>query len=295
VDISSAKTHLLLHSSAASTRPDPGWIACARSGRVAVQEVRLGSRDYEYRIMVLEPDGRWSAVTTWSEDLQAPDGWSPDSSSLLMDRFSPRSYARRFAVASATSPANVFVEAPVADQDIPQAVWSSDGSHIYALVPSRSRRMLRLVEIAWPSRTETEIFSGGLGHLSVAEKSGDVVVLTPSRGGKFIIWRRRVGAAPEETGVTLSSYPMEAEVSPSGRHLAVVYGKEGVGDGGMRLCDLDDGSEVQVPGTVGKNIQMLHWALEGRALAFTIVPKGVSDWEDKATGTQVWLVRVRGN
>jgi len=211
---------------------------------------------------------------------------------LLMDRFSPRSYVRRFTVASVTSPGNVFAETPVADQDISQAAWSSDGSHIYAFAPSRLRSALDLVDIAWPLRTGKAVLSGELGHLSMAEEAGDVVVLAASGDGEVIVWRKRAGAAAEQTAIALPSYPMQAVVSPSGKQLAVVYGKEGIGDGGLKLYAIDDGTERQIPNTTGKNIQMLHWALNGRALVFTVVPKGVSPYEEKATGKQVWLVQA---
>ena len=103
---------------------------------------------------------------------------------------------------------------------------------------------------------------------------------------------------PERTPVLLPSVPTEFVVSPDGKYVAAVLGKE-VGmsvlaEGGLVVYRLDDGTEYRVPDTVGKNVMMVHWALGSRAVTYSVVPQGSLDWEDKAMGKQVWLAEVGG-
>jgi hypothetical protein len=192
-----------------------------------------------------------------------------------------------------------FVETRLMDRSVLNAAWSADGSLIFAYALSPTPR---LVSIDWPSQNETTLLSSPWPSSDpmVAEESGTLLVSVHSGDDKEAVWRVQPGAKPEPTPVTLPSRWMELAVSPDGRYLAAVLRKvSGQGanarvtrEGGLVIYGLDDGREIRVPDTAGRNIIMLRWVLAGRGVVYTVAPKGVEVYEDKAVGEQLWLVRL---
>jgi len=294
LDLSSGKAQTLAEFPAEKFSPRP--LAYARSGRVAMQELR---GYVSYRITVREPDGHWRAVTDWGDAYQTPLAWSPDSASLLIaSLFTRRSREARgreaILVGTARAAGDPFVVKELPEESLVDALWSADGSQIYCRTLGFADALLAF---NWPSLRETSLSAHtGVDDLSVAEETGDVVFLSRSGDGSVVPWRMKPGSKLEITRVKLSSWwPAEAVVSPDGRYLAVALGKPGVvpvvGEGGLVVYGLDDGSQRTVPGLVGKNVMRVQWALSGRALAFTIAQHGQLEWE--GAGKQVWLAQVR--
>jgi dipeptidyl aminopeptidase/acylaminoacyl peptidase len=177
-------------------------------------------------------------------------------------------------------------------------MWAFDGSVIFAVSPSAtSLHDASLLSIGWPSHKVRTLLTGPLGYLDVADETGTAVV-PMAEGRQWGIWRVQSGGEPERTPIILPDVPTESRVSPNGRYVAVVSGGRRVGklvrvpagDGGLAVYDTVDGSEYRVSDTVGKRIAMVHWVLEGRALVFTIIPKGGYPEDFNALGHQLWLV-----
>jgi len=273
---------------------EPRHIACAHNGRIAVEQERHVE---ETRISVREPDGAWRTAIDWTQStLQEPIGWSSDSRSLLCDHFRTDPFYAVFTAATSASPGEPFRERAIAHRSLQNAIWSADGSSFYALAPGRTGTALDLLSVGWPSGREKTLLRGELGDLTVAEDSGTLAFIASAGGNRWQIWRMQPGSKPERTPVLLPSVPTEFVVSPDGKYAMAVLGKE-VGmsvlaEGGLVAYGLDDGTEYRVPDTVGRNVMMVHWALGGRAVTYTVVPQGSLDWEDKAMGKQVWLVHV---
>jgi hypothetical protein len=279
---------------------DSGAVACAANGRIAMREERRWGYDEDCRIKEREPDGQWRAVTDWTNDLETPEGWSPDSSALLMRRLRQQEgWPLVYAVASSSGPRAPFTEMPLSPRPLQQAVWSADSSRLFAsALRSGPGLTVDLVSIAWPSRKAQSLLTTSMAELMVAEESGTLVACAMGADQQYQVWRVDPGAAPVLTPASPPSVPVAAAVSPDGEALAVVLGqwtrqdRPATSEGGLAVFDLATGAERLVPDTVGKNINVAHWVLGGHALIFTIAPKGLDDYDAKGMGRQVWLVEV---
>lgn len=298
LDIPSGKAEKLAEFPSANDQVRP--MACARNGRVAVQERRPRTRrDLEYRINEWEPKGQWRVVTGWSAVAQYPLAWNPDSTRLLVQILGGASPSRLWptvGVVTVAATKGAFAQPRLREEASTTARWSVDGKQLYCQRP-RTPMLDDLISVAWPSQREMLLSAGiGVTEMSVAEESGDVVVLSPTSGRRVAVWRMRPGSRLKVTPVALPSWPVDAVVSPDGKYVAVVLAgnpesKPTVGEGGLVVYDLDDGSQRSVPGLVGKNVVRVSWALGGRALVFTVAPRGKMEWE--ALGKQIWLAHVR--
>jgi hypothetical protein len=272
---------------------EPRHIACARNGRIAVE-------GEDNQINVREPDGAWrTAIHRTDDTLHEPLGWSPDSRSLLCHHVRVATYGYDFTAVTSASSSEPFRERSIAHRFVQNAVWSADGSGFYALAPGRTGTALDLLSVEWPSGRETTLLRGELGDLSVAEEIGTLAFIASAGGDSWEVWTMQPGSKPERTPVVLPSMPTEFEVSPDGTYVAAVLGKQPKSDkgfplaeGGLAVYRLSDGAEYRVPDTIGKNVMMMHWVLGGRAVVYTVVPRGFLDWESKATGERLWLVNV---
>jgi hypothetical protein len=272
---------------------EPRHITYARNGRIAVE-------GEDNQINVREPDGAWrTAIHRTDDTLHEPFGWRPDSQSLLCHHFRSDPFSYVFTVVTSASPSEPFRERSIAHRLVQNAVWSANGSGFYALAPGRTGTALDLLSVEWPSGRETTLLRGELGGLSVAEESGTLAFIGEAEGDNWQVWTMRPGSKPERTPVVLPSMPTEFEVSPDGTYVAAVLGKEPKSDkgfpraeGGLAVYRLSDGAEYRVPDTIGKNVMMMHWVLGGRAVVYTVVPRGFLDWESKAMGERLWLVNV---
>jgi hypothetical protein len=265
----------------------PMSIAYAHNGRIAIREERYQPGGYQYRISVREPGGTWRPVSQWSNELQTPVAWSPDSTSLLCHRSSgnPAGFDYSFSVATAASPKQQFVQTEIAKNTASDMLWETNGRRLYAV----NRGHAKVFSVDWPSRKETALFSAvGLQDLSIAEATGEVVALSEFSAGKAAVWKLSPGAGAKATGAVLSPWPVKAAISPDGRQIAGTQYKTG----GLIVYDLNSGKSQRVSALAGKNVMRIQWALGGRALIFIIAPKGVHDWDNKAMGSQVWLVPV---
>jgi hypothetical protein len=279
-------------------------VACARSGRIAIQEERPQEDDYEHRIRVREPDGQWRPVTDWTLGMtQTPVAWSADSSALLYHRFSYERSLFSYDVAASSSATAAFAHTAVTGARLLNGTWSKDGRRLYGngWLSTRSREAPGLIAVDWPSQTARAIpptsTETAVTEVLVAADSGDVVMLRASADWTMTVWRMPSGSSRmESAGITLPARGVGTAISPDSKLLAVVLGRETkdsvLWEGGLIVYRLDDGRECRVPDTVGKNITAVHWVLGGRALVFTIAPKGIADYEAKGAGQQVWMVEV---
>jgi hypothetical protein len=274
-------------------------LVCARNGRVAV--------DRFYGTVLREPDGRWRALDDGNGQ-KTPMAWSPDSRSLLYSSWSEADIQRRqwwtTMVATVISAKGKLRQETLAGPDLPirQAMWGADDSIIFALVLSpTSIYDSSLLSIGWPSREMKTLLTGPLGNLDVAEETGAAVVpMAEGRQWQYDVWVVPPGGKPKRTPITIPGVPTESRISPNGRYLAAVLGgswedkiaRKLAGDGGLVVYDIVDGSEYHVSGTQGKRIAMAQWVLEGKALVFTIIPKGGHPGNPDALAYQLWLVRM---
>jgi len=296
LDLADGKVQVL--SDLGEDRLDPYVdLVCARNGRVAVK--------WYGGTVLREPDGRWIPLDGGKRH-NAPMAWSPDSRSLIYSSLSEADYQHQqwFAtmVATVTSAKGSLRQETLANPDRPirQAMWGADDSTIYALVLSpTSVYDSSLVSIGWPSREVKTLLTGAIANLDVAEKNGTAVV-PMAEGRQYAVWTVQRSEKPKRTPIMISDVPMESRISPNGRYLAAVLGgswidkiaRERAGDGGVVIYDTADGSEYRVSETVGKRIAEVHWVLEGKALVFTIIPKGGHPGNPDALPYQLWLVRM---
>lgn len=279
-------------------RLDPyAVLVCARNGRVALD--RYGGT------VLREPDGRWRPLDDGKGD-NVPLAWSPDSRSLLYSSLSEADIQRQrwftTMVATVISAKGKLRQETLATPDLPirQAMWGADDSTIFALVLSpTSIYDSSLTSIGWPSREVKTLLTGPLANLDVAEESGTVLV-PMAEGRQYGVWTVEPSGNPKRTPIIIPDVPMESRISPNGRYLAAVLGgswedkiaRKLAGDGGLVIYDTVDGSEYHVSGTQGKRIAMVHWVLEGKALVFTIIPKGGHPGNSDTLPYQLWLVRM---
>jgi dipeptidyl aminopeptidase/acylaminoacyl peptidase len=207
-------------------------------------------------------------------------------------------------VATVISAKGKLRQETLAGPDLPirQAMWGADDSIIFALVLSpTSIYDSSLLSIGWPSREMKTLLTGPLGNLDVAEETGAAVVpMAEGRQWQYDVWVVPPGGKPKRTPITIPGVPTESRISPNGRYLAAVLGgswedkiaRKLAGDGGLVVYDIVDGSEYHVSGTQGKRIAMAQWVLEGKALVFTIIPKGGHPGNPDALAYQLWLVRM---
>jgi len=250
--------------------------AYAHNGRLAVDEMR-GSKTLESRIKVLETNGKWRMVNEWQDYIMhTAIGWSADSKSLLYvtvrvsekDGYTP--VQTDALIATSVSSDDPFVTKKVVSNlsRYDTVFWSNDSRKICCW--RRDAGEWKVTAIDWRSGRETPLFrvAPQLSAVAIAEKTGDLVWIAPSRvsdKGTNAVWRFTPGAtAPAELPVAMPVEPIaEAVLSPDGQRLAVAPEK-----GGLVIYELRNGSRKSVPGYSGKPVCHIQWALEGRDLLF---------------------------
>jgi hypothetical protein len=230
------------------------------------------------RIVVRDLDGRFRSINPPDGRLRGALSWHPDSAHLAYVSFNYSEwYSGRdrmtAVVATVRRDAELAGERRLEDAqaDLGDVQWAPDGTALYCV--KRRRQGWELTSIAWPSGSERVLLKAGwLGFLSVAEETGEAVVLSHEEGkagnSPYRVWAISRDGVASKTNVSLEVVPWEVALSPDGRQVAVATNNHE-----LVVYDLPEGTKHPVPATGCANVR---WALSGRAIVYTT--EGVVLW-----------------
>jgi hypothetical protein len=278
-----------------------GW----SEGGIAVSQDRRRFAHFQFDPMAegsgvwaADVGGEWTPVIPLDSRFRLLLQWSPHGDVLTyvaMD-FGPSGPGDRDAIAlPVPRPPKASTEIALTPDGhlATEVAWAPDSRRVYAL--SFEPGVGDYLEVVdWPSLERRRVFDGaGLGQLSVARESGEVVFLAREKSeaeqaGDDVsarrVWRLSPEGEVEKTAVTHTGAMPSHAISPDGSHLAVVPGaeEERFYGQGLTVYSLHDGTAETFAEFEGKRLLHVDWVLGGRAV---LAVDGVDG---------LWLATVKG-
>jgi len=288
VDLATGQTTLVAEEHCTAFPVIEPAVAVSTEGRWASVETGGLADPIRSRVLVGDYGGRPTPVTPWGEGLRGLPRWNPDGTALLYvsvkhEEFPKIGSVEAVAIAVAR-PARLASEIVLtrSGHSCEDLDWAPNSKRVYLISyrPDDGECLLEAVE--WPTlKRETIMKAGGLGHLSVARATGDVVftqVQEMQPGERVdsesrVVWRLSADDGLEQTAARVDRSPLATIVSSDGERLAVLLAAKDSEPpvpraDGLMLFDLADGSSRRVGDCPGTLCESIHWIFGGQALVF---------------------------
>jgi len=293
VDLATGETTLMAEERCTAFPVMEGMIAVSTKGRWASVETGRLADPIRSRVLVGDRWGTPTPVTPWGEGLRGLPRWSPDGTALLYVSVKYEEFPR-FASLEAVAVA-VPRRARIATEIAMTRPgywcegldWAPNSKRVYLISRGTDDGECLAEAVEWPTlKRQTIMKAGGLGRLSVARATGDVVFtqvqeMEPGERADSesrVLWRLRADDGLEQTGARVDRPPLAMIVSPEGERVAVLLAAKDSEPTHPRaealmVYELGDGSSQRVGDCSGTLSESIHWVFGGRALVF---PEGKS-------------------